>query len=927
MPNTTLSYARQSLLLGSAAAALVATQPAMGQVAAVSPAAGQKTAAAPETVSTDEPTMSEDIVVTGSSIRGVPPTGSALVQLGAEDVTTTGATTTQELLASVPQLSTFNTAPTAGQRSNSQNSTAPNIRGIGQGATLSLVNGHRIVAVGALQNLPDPSFVPPAAIQRVEIVADGASATYGSDAIAGVVNVITRRDFNGLLGTFRTGYGDKYNVLNGNIVAGSKWDSGGIIASVEYSKSSRLRAADRSYLTQDFSSVGGQDQRAIGNACQPATYRYNNASNAPTGSYFQPATGAVDPRCTNYQYGDLYPKQDRLSFFAAGHQEIAPGFEIGFDAFHSQTNSEAAAAPIYTTGVMTRANPFFPSTVPANVNSITAYYTPFFLSGDANGAGGRKDRSYLYTYGGTLTADVDLGRFKWSTYLTGSRNKTDVREASFNSTLNGQLIAANSAATAIDPFGDRTSESTRVGLLNFENHFRGLQAMWEVNSKIDGALFTLPAGDLKIAVGGNYRFESYDGLFASTRIGFDEGAQLGIGNRKVYSGFAELFIPVFGENNGFAFMRALDISLSGRIDHYSDFGATKNPKVGVRWAPVRGLNLRGSYGRSFHAPALNDLYAPDTRAGYLTNGTLPPGFAQGAVPGGIFIAGGDRNLGPETAESWSLGFDLTPEIFSGFRMSATYYSMLFKDRISTPSRTFYTDPNFRRFIIDNFACDAGATYNPANPTAGNCKPIPIPADKVWSTLQGLSLVSFPAPVNSAADLPPIYNITLLRRANLSVIKTSGIDFDTSYRWDMDGVAMTAQVQGNYVLNYDQAAISGAALVDQFPLGQPRFRARGTISARTGPANMAININYSGSYQRQYTLLNTLQATETVDPFTTVDTYFGLQLPDTGLLAGTLLTLNIDNLLNAPPPFQRGGNGYGNGNILGRVVMFGIQKTF
>ena len=173
----------------------------------------------------------------------------------------------------------------------------------------------------------------------------------------------------------------------------------------------------------------------------------------------------------------------------------------------------------------------------------------------------------------------------------------------------------------------------------------------------------------------------------------------------------------------------------------------------------------------------------------------PPGFdpATNPVPGGIFIAGGDANLGPEKAENWSVGVDFTPEVFSGFRASFTYYNLLFKDRISTPSRTFYTDPNFRRFIVDNFQCDAGATYDPANPKVGNCRPIPIPAAQVWDLIKDISRVSFPTAVNGPADLPPIYNVTLLRRANLSYIKTDGIDFDLSYRWNWDGIDMTAQV--------------------------------------------------------------------------------------------------------------------------------------
>ncbi|QJU60113.1 TonB-dependent receptor [Sphingomonas sp. AP4-R1] len=876
---------------------------------------------APGNSAADAPPSDEkvaDIVVTGSSIRGTPPTGSNLIQLGRDDIIKTGATTTQELLATVPQLASFNTAPRPGQRSNSSLSTGPDIRGIGQSATLTLVNGHRIVGVGALSSLPDPSMVPPSAIQRVEIVADGASATYGSDGVAGVVNVITRRDYDGLEGTFRSGFGSNYHLLNGNASTGKKWDGGGVIVSGEYSATSRLRASTKTFLTNDFSGTGGQDLRLIGNACIPPTYKVNNAAGAATGSYIQPATGAIDPRCTTYQYGDLYPHQERLSFFASGHQEVTGGVEIGFDSFYSRTKANAYNVPSFTSGVIARANPFFPTGLPASVTSITTYFSPQTITGIP-----LLDHTTLTTYGGTLTADVTLPHdFKWSSYLTGSRSNTDIHEASFNPRAVTALLAGTTTDTALDPFGGRTSAANQITIADYENHYVGKQYLWELNSKIDGSLITLPAGDLKVALGGVYRTEHYNGLFATGRIGFDEGAQRGLGTRKIYSGFGELFIPVFSQANALPFLQLLNISLSGRYDHYNDFGSTKNPKIGVNWAPVSGLTFRGTYGKSFHAPALNDLYSPDTRAGYLANGTLPPGLPQGSVPGGIYIAGGDPNLGPERAETWSLGADFQPGFLPGFKASLTYYNLMFKDRISTPSRTFYTDPNFRKYIVDNIVCSSG-TY----PTGTNCQARPLDPNIVWNLIKDISRVDFPNTVNGPADLPPIYNVTLLRRTNLSVIKTEGLDFDVGYRWQKWGTSFAAQVQGNYVLKFNQAAAAGAAMVDQFPLGQQRFRTRGTLSGQKGPLSVSASLNYSGAYHNAYTTFAGPLATGRIASFTTVETHIGLKLPDEGFLQSMELTADIDNLFDTEPSYMRSSNGYGAGNILGRVVTLGLRKHF
>jgi iron complex outermembrane receptor protein len=396
----------------------------------------------------------------------------------------------------------------------------------------------------------------------------------------------------------------------------------------------------------------------------------------------------------------------------------------------------------------------------------------------------------------------------------------------------------------------------------------------------------------------------------------------------VWSTFGELFIPIFGDDNSMPGLRRFDISVSARYDKYNDFGSTTNPKIGANWSPVDGVTFRGSYGTSFHAPALPDLYGPDTRAGYLNNGMAPPGFQSQDVPGGIFIAGGNDQLDAEKADTWSLGFDFAPAALSGFRTSLTYYNIKFSGRVAFPNSSFfYRDPAFNQFFVANNVCTNGATYNPNAPDVANCRPQPIPAQQVWDIIKDLPLQSFPQTITGPQDLPPIYSITILRRANLAEIDTDGLDFDASYRWAAGSSTFAAQVQGNYVLNYDQRAIAGAVPVDQFPFGQPELRLRGQLSAITGPFTAVASVNYSHKYKNQYQLANNTPAVETIKAFTTVDLHFGYKLPETSIFDGVEVTLDVDNLFDKDPPFARSGNGYGNGNVLGRVITAGVRTRF
>src|SRR5262245_57932492 len=178
--------------------------------------------------SADEVPAEEEIVVTGTSIRGVPPTGSNLISVTRDDIETVGAANTPDLVATVPQLNSFNTAPSASL--GGFGSFSPGMRGLPANATLPLMNGHRLVAAAANETNPDFPLIPNLALERVEVVADGASAVYGSDAVAGVVNFITRRHVSAPEVSMSYGVGDEYYSGHIGGIIGHDWGSGSLVA-------------------------------------------------------------------------------------------------------------------------------------------------------------------------------------------------------------------------------------------------------------------------------------------------------------------------------------------------------------------------------------------------------------------------------------------------------------------------------------------------------------------------------------------------------------------------------------------------------------------------------------------------------------------------------------------------------------------------
>ena len=334
----------------------------------MTPIASAQTTPAPEAIpeapaAAARPERVDNVVtVTGTSIRGIAPVGAGLTKLGIADIAATGATTGTEMLRAVPQLNNFNTTGnnTGSNQANFVDQPAVHGIGVGNGGgglTLLLLDGHRLPGAGINQTAPDAGGIPLSALQRVEVMADGGSSVYGSDAIAGVVNFVTRRNFNGAETGLTTGSGSGYRTTNFSQLLGETWDDGGWLLSYEHSHNTALTGAKRDYIVNDQRPYGGPDTRSTN--CSPANISMNGAA------YALNAAGVITPgtnRCEANRATDLYPAQTRDSVFSSIRQQASEKVELYGSVLASVREVKSGVAGDGVTSGATSVN--VPSTSP-----------------------------------------------------------------------------------------------------------------------------------------------------------------------------------------------------------------------------------------------------------------------------------------------------------------------------------------------------------------------------------------------------------------------------------------------------------------------------------------------------------------------------------------------------------------------------------
>jgi len=727
-------------------------------------------------------------VVTGTHIRGSTDSAFPITIYTRDVIESSGASSLQQFLQMIPQ--NFNGgasettvgAVAGGNATNAVEGTGVNLRGLGNDATLVLINGHRVAPGNTLGNFVDLSMIPLYAVDRVEVVTDGASAIYGSDAVGGVVNIILGRNLDGAETRVRFG-----SVTNGSTTerevgqtVGHGWDTGSAQLIYEYWDRTPLNAGSRSY-TQS--------------APQPFM---------------------------------LLPEQMLHSGFFSADDSITDEVQLLAEGSYSHRSSD---------------------------NDQTLLGIP------------QRSSSTINTYSGSTGARIDLPR--------GSQLE-----------LTGSYTASDTHYTFL-PDGTTTPE--------FDE--KAKTQILSIDLKLDGRAFSLPTGNVRYAVGAQFRREEFDYTDRVAMTEFDP-------SRQVEAAFAEFRVPVVGPSTPLSALR-LELTLADRLERYSEFGLTNNPQIGLIWRPFEELKARATYGTSFRAPLLNDLNPVPFEVVPLPE----PDPTTGGVTNTLAVFGGNRNLKPEKARTWTAGLDFTSRAEPEVRASATYYDISFTDVI--------TDPEFSVDVTDVLSQEAilGPSIIQRNPSAASIQQ--LAASPGYTNLFGIDLATVGAVFDS-------------RMHNLSSVRTRGVDLDGSWSDQTSLADIELGLNGTYIFRFDTRFTPDAPTVSilntAYNPADLRMRARAII--RHSGLTFAAFVNFTNSYRE-----TDMVGAREIGTWTTVDgTVKYLFNSEHGPLADAALLLSATNLLNRAPPFvpnpQFGINFDGaNANALGRFVSVQLSKRW
>ncbi len=753
-----------------------------------------------ETADEKQSVRLEEVIVTGSHIRGAQNLSSPVITFTREDIERSGYSTTEQFVQSLPQNLSNISEMTIGMMNGGMGTlenyegASVNLRGLGGDSTLALVNGRRRAPTGMGASV-DLSLIPLGAVERIEILTDGASATYGSDAVAGAVNVILKKDYRGA--ETRVRYG---SVTDGghserqvSQILGSSWRSGSALVSYEYRKATPLHSRDRDFFI-------------------------------PTS--FMPEIVLV-------------PGQERHGVYGSLSQRISDRMEISGEL---------------TYGLRESSREFVQGGVP------------------------QLDDIEVSQYSATLGLDVTITD-RWQMRLSGLVDESESRLESISLATGGPVMP------------EITNESR-------------LQ-VWDLTA--DGPLLSMPGGEARLALGAQHRREDFvEGLQ-------DYPAAL---ERTVASIYAEVVVPIVGSRNARPGLARLDLSVAGRVDDYSDFGSTSNPKLGMAWQPLDGFTIRGTWGTSFKAPLLTNLNPFNFYA------SIMDGWHAGASGPTAVIWGAGENLRPEESTNWTAGLDFQVPMLEGVSFSATYFNINYEERVRYPVPDGY-DPY-------------GVLLDPTYDILITRNPDPAYLDALFARARdvycyGPSGEICPAPITS----DEIGALVDTRLRNVASIKTSGVDFSVRYQRETDIGTWTFQFLGTKLLRGTERIVAGAAETEAIDdVWRPvDLRLRNSIAWSYGPITASLFLNHVDGYndRRAPSRAGAGQRSK-VAAWTTTDVSLRYALGSSSgarWLDGAAVTLSSTNLFDRDPPYVS--NRWGlqfdaaNANGLGRFVA--IQLSF
>jgi iron complex outermembrane receptor protein len=870
--------------------------------------------------------QSQRVEVTGSNIKRLDAeTVSPVEIINREDIERTGQPTVADLLRS----SVFNTGGGFGEGFGGGNSFAPgasaaSLRGLGAKTTLVLINGRRTAGYGFAQNLNasfvDLNQIPASAVDRIEVVRDGASAIYGSDAIAGVVNIIMRKDYNGMELSASGGASEGKTDRRATATLGRTGLAGGkasVFGTLDYYQRDLLLQGDTQLVkSRDFRgryeggrnlqslTAGGtwQQVSAAGGALiTPTSFRAISecsgtvmtgpqaveaglinltptTQSAAALAQNQARAAATNTFCT-YDFKDQFtilPGTKRLNGFFRATFDVSASTTAYAEVGLSRTESEQKfQAPFFagTTGLQQTAaglrpfpfNTFYNPGVAGNPFDTRAVY-----NGVLNDMGTRD--SLITSDVGRLVAGM-LYTFKdWdfdSAFGVARTNTETINTTRL--TLNGvaSVIGITSAPQPPTPTSsaslynyDKPSTNTDAIRDRMRVNFprRAESTLSFIDTKASTIIGQGPGGPIGLAVGGEYRRETLADIPADIA---QQGQILGQGitktdgSRSNFSTFAELSIPAG---------KLAEMQLALRHDRYSDYGNSTTPKVGVKVRAADGLLIRANAGTGFRAPTLPEI-SPSV-ATFFTSVTDPQDGASRQISG---VYGGNAQLQPETSQSRVVGAVWEPSRMTS--VGANYYSIVYSNVVASPS--------FQSLI--NASC-------PVRPSPTNPAPCPSTPSVIRDPLN-----------NQVVTIISGY-------VNLNSRVTSGYDFDLRHRMRTDWGLLAFSFDGTLVKMFKENGVDALA-TNSASSTIPRFRSGTSLTATKDALSGTFRVNYTSRYTQGF--LNGTTYSSVQDPrfqtgvlpsnvrsHTTLDFFGRYQVNKR-----TTASFSLINVTNRLPPFD------------------------
>ncbi len=928
-----MKYGRGARVAFRGSTAIVAAMLAIGSAQA------QSLEAPAESIATDE---GADVVVTGSRIpRPDVESNSPVNVISNEEIKKSAVLETEQLLNALPQA-----VAGSGAQSNAGNGSATvNLRNLGAVRTLVLQNGRRIIG-SSQDGVVDLNMIPPSLIERVEVVTGGASAVYGSDAMAGVVNFVTKTDFQGLEVGGQSGiseYGDaaRYDL---NFTVGGNFDDGrgNIVLSGGYYDRAQVTGAARTHsslylvdATQNGVGVlvpggnGVTPQGTIfGTSLVGLKDPYGNTIGA-SGIFFAPEGWRAYTTADGFNdrpYTNLQMPMKRWQGSVNAHYDVTENITAFFEGQYvrSEINSTLGAVPMSSSGFLPGfqidlRNPYMQDSLRTFLstnldtdgdNLVSLNINRRLLDfGSRTSDQTREFSRFVVGLKGDLTS-----KLKWEAfYNQGDVSITDEQGGGVliqnfanafitNPSNPYDCLVADTRCVTINPFGLNSMNQAMIDYISTDLVNRTVLKQQQVGGTISGSLFALPAGDLGIAVGAEYRKESSqfnpDQLYVQgLALSRSAGIQPTGGSFDVKEVYGEVIVPLLRD---LPFIHMLAFEGGIRYSDYSTAGAVTSWKAGGEWSPVRALKIRGLYQRAVRAPNVSELFLGATNtapnAVDFCNATSTRTAAQRdfcvnslGVPSNIIdifqqenvqiraITGGNPNLQEETSDTWSVGGVFRPDFIPNFQLTVDYYNIK----------------------IDGAIAAFG----------GGLQQV------ITACSQNLSMSNvFCQPLANRTPEGQLYDVPLLN-ANIASLKTAGIDFRLDYshavgRFGKLGYFLT----GSYLIN---SITQGSPIVA--PVDCAGYIGGGSCSNANPKWRFTQRVTWDVDDSFQVTLrhryLGSSKDGRIAGAIAAGTAIPSLAVPETGVISyfdlGTsfrvddrfTLFANIDNVGDHDPPFQ------------------------